>query len=99
MRVIQRELKRVREEWQETWAQIQAQQEALQAQWRSLTLKTAQLQGKLDHLDEDICREPLILGRAVRHLMDNLQDPITCPISDIREQLDTVVELNLQSDS
>jgi hypothetical protein len=98
LKVIQQELKRVREEWQEAQSQTQAQQETLQAQWQAHTLKTAQLQGELDYLDEDASREGLALRRAVRHLMDNLKEPIACPADDIRGQLGALAELNILTD-
>ena len=98
LKVIQQELKKVREEWQEVQHQTQAEQETLQGQWQELILKLAQLQGELDHLDEEANRQALALRRAVRYVIDNLKEPIACPADDIKHELDAMVKLNIQTD-
>lgn len=98
LKVIQQELKKVRDEWQEVQQQTQAERETLQAQWQESTLEVAQLQGELDYLAVDGNREPLSLRRAARHVVDNLKAPIPCPASDIKAELDAMVELNVRTD-
>jgi predicted nucleic acid-binding Zn-ribbon protein len=98
LQVIRRDLKLVREEWQEAQQEIKGEQETLQAQWQELTRKVAQLQAELDYLDAEGNRDTLALKRAVRHVIDTLKEPLSCPASDIKEELDLMVELNIQTD-
>jgi chromosome segregation ATPase len=95
---VQQDLKEVREEWQATHHQIQDEQEDLQAQWQEATLKLAQLQGELDYLDDEASREALALKRAARNVIDTLKDPIPCPDEALRQELDSMVKLNVQTD-
>jgi predicted nucleic acid-binding Zn-ribbon protein len=95
---IQQQLKRVREEWQEFRQQIQAEQDALQAQWQEQTLRLAQLQGELEYLDAEANRELLATKRAIRYVIDNLKEAIPCPAGDVKRELDDMVELNVQTD-
>jgi len=98
LKIIQQELKKVRDEWQEFEEQTRSERETLQAQWQELTLKLAQLQGELDYLDAETNREPLALRRAIRHVIDNLKEPIPCPAGDIKKELDRMAKLNVQTD-
>jgi hypothetical protein len=98
LKVVQQELKKVRDEWRESQQQIKTEQEALQAQWQERTLKLARLQGELDYLDAEVNRQALALKRATRHVIDYLKDPIPCPASDVKAELDAMVELNIQTD-
>jgi chromosome segregation ATPase len=95
---VQQELKKVRDEWQEFQALAQSEQGGLQAQWQELTLKLAQLQGELEYLDAGSNREPLALRRATRYVIDHLTEPIPCPASDIKDELDRMAELNVETD-
>jgi chromosome segregation ATPase len=96
--VIQQDLKEVREEWQSRQHQFQVDQETLQSWWREATLKLAQLQGELEFLDDEASREDLARRRAVRHVIDHLQEAIACPLEDLKSELDSMVELNVQTD-
>jgi DNA repair exonuclease SbcCD ATPase subunit len=98
LKVVQQELKKVRDEWQEFQALAQSEQGGLQAQWQELTLKLAQLQGELEYLDAESNREPLALRRATRTVIDHLTEPIPCPASDIKDELDRMAELNVETD-
>jgi chromosome segregation ATPase len=98
LKVVQQELKKVRDEWQESQGQVQSEQDSLQAQWQELTLKLAQLQGELEYLDAESNREALALRRAIRYVIDHLEGPIPSPASDIKDELDRMVELNVQTD-
>ena len=98
LQVIQQELKKVRDEWHEFQEQTGSERGELQAQWQALTLKLAQLQGELDYLDVEANREALALKRATRHVIDNLKDPVPCPASDLKQELDMMVELNVLTD-
>ena len=98
LEAIRQDLKEVREEWQTTQHQIQDEQETLQARWQESTLQLAQLQGELDYLDDEASREALALKRAVRYVIDNLKEPIACPVGDVKQELDSMVGLNVQTD-
>jgi len=98
LKIIQLELKQVRNEWQEFQEQTQSERADLQTRWQELTLKLAQFQGELDYLDIEANREALALKRATRHVIDNLKDPIPCPAHDIKNELDAMVALNVQTD-
>jgi len=99
LKTLQEELGRVREEWEELRQVASSEQEELQAKWRELTLELAQLQGERDYLAEEANRDQLALKRATRYVIDHLKETIPCPASDIKADLDRMVELNIQTDS
>jgi chromosome segregation ATPase len=92
------QLKAVREEWKTTEEQTQTQQAELQNQWQERTLQLAQLQGELDYLEDESKCLALALRRAVRNVVDNLKEPIECPVKEIKRELDEMVEYNIQTD-
>ena len=98
LKSIQQQLKRVREEWREFREQVQSEQDTLQTQWQEQTLRLAQLQGELEYLDAEANRELLALKRAIRYAIDNLKQVIPCPASEVKQDLDDMVELNIQTD-
>ena len=98
LKTVHQELKRVREEWQEIQQEITSEQQSLQFDWQELTLELAQLQGERDYLAEEANRESLALKRATRYVIDNLKETIPCPASDIKAELDRMVDLNIQTD-
>jgi predicted nucleic acid-binding Zn-ribbon protein len=91
-------LKEVREEWQASQQEFQAGQEALQGQWRDLSLRAAELKRELAYLDDDAQRESLAVKRAVRHTLDNLKEPVSCP-RNLRAGLEAMIELNVKTDA
>ena len=98
LKLTQEELKKIRNEWQEFQEGIQSVQEQLQAQWQEQTLKLARLQGEMEYLDAEGNRESLGLQRAIRHAIDYLKEPIPCPVSDVKQDLEDMVLLNVQTD-
>ncbi len=98
LKQVHEDLKEVREEWQEVRREMGTEDDALQARWQELTRTIAQLQGELDYLDEESNRENLALKRAVRTVIDNLKEPIPCPVADVKSDLDEMVTLNVQTD-
>ena len=98
LEAIQQRLKEVRQEWCGMQDQIQEDQKALQTDWQDSTLKLARLQAELNYLDSEASRETLALRRATRYMIDNLKDPISCPAEDLKPELDSMVELNVQTD-
>jgi hypothetical protein len=95
---VHEDLKEVREEWQEIRDAMESEEDTLQARWQELTRETAQMQGELIYLDEPSNRESLALRRAARHVIDNLKEPIPCPASDVKADLDAMVALNVRTD-
>jgi len=91
-------LKEVREEWQTSQQEFQVGQEALQSQWRELSLRVAELKRELPYLDDETQREDLAMKRAGRHILDNLKDPVPCP-ADLRPGLKAMIELNVKTDA
>lgn len=98
LRVLQQQLKEVREEWVTFQQVVESEQTSLQGRWRELTIELARLQAELEYLDSETKREALALKRAVRHVIDNLKTPIPCPAEDIKRELDAMVNLNIQTD-
>lgn len=98
LEAIQQRLKEVRQEWHGLQDQIQEDQETLQTDWQHSTLKLARLQAELNYLDNEVSREGLALKRAARYVIDNLREPISCPAEDLKREMDSMVELNVQTD-
>jgi len=98
LEILAENLKEVREEWQARQQEFQAEQEALQDRWRELGLKVAELRTELAYLDDDAQRETLALKRAIRHVLDNLKEPIPCS-KDLRSELEAMIELNIKTDA
>ncbi|MBM4464278.1 MAG: hypothetical protein FJ014_01715 [Chloroflexi bacterium] len=98
LEILARDLKEVREEWQTRQQEFQIEQEALQGQWRELSLKAAELKRELTCLDDDVQREALAVKRAVRHVLDNLKERVPCP-GDLRPGLEAMIELNIKTDT
>ncbi|MBN1813989.1 MAG: hypothetical protein JXA14_19285 [Anaerolineae bacterium] len=95
---IRSQLRDVRQEWQETRQGADAEEDRLQIRWQGLMREIAQMQGELDYLDEESNRENLALRRAARHVVDDLKEPISCPVAGIKAELDAMVTLNIQTD-
>jgi len=98
LETIQEELKDVREEWKTAEQQMREEQEALQTKWQETTIKLAQLSAELDYLDDSTNCEALARKRAVRYTFDNLKEPIICPLDEIKQELDHMVQLNVHAD-
>jgi hypothetical protein len=98
LEAVQQNLKEVRQEWETTQHQIQDEQKTLQTKWQESTLKLAQLQGELSYLDDEASREALARKRAIRYVIDNLKEPIPCPLEGLKQELDYMVDLNVQTD-
>jgi hypothetical protein len=96
---VRRQLRDVRQEWQETRRDADAEEDRLQIRWQERVREVAQIQGELDYLDEESKREDLVLRRATRHVLDDLKGPIPCPADDIKTELDAMIALNIQTDA
>jgi hypothetical protein len=71
----------------------------LGARWQELARQLAQLQGELGYLNSEANREQLALKRAARHVLDGLREPIQCPVETIKTDVDTLIAMNLQTDT
>ena len=98
LEALARNLGEVRQEWQTHQQEFQAGQEALQSQWRELSLTVAELKRELAYLDDEAQREDLAMKRAGRHILDNLKDPVPCP-ADLRPGLNAMIEFNVKTDA
>ncbi len=98
LEALARNLGEVRQEWQTHQQEFQAGQEALQSQWREISITVAELKRELTYLDDDAQRESLAVKRAVRHVLDNLKERVPCP-GDLRPGLKTMIELNIKTDA
>lgn len=98
LEALARNLGEVRQEWQTRQQEFQTEQETQQGQWRELSLRAAELQRELTYLDDEAQRESLAVKRAVRHVLDNLKEPLPCP-SDLRPGLEAMIELNIKTDA
>jgi chromosome segregation ATPase len=98
LETLQQDLRDVREEWQQLQQEKGSQRADLQTQWQRATLRLAELEAERDFLSEETNREDLARGRAVRHVVDNLKEPIACAVPDTKAQLDHMVALNIQTD-
>ena len=99
LQAVHKDLKDVREEWQITLQEIEAEQLDLQNQWQQKTLELARLQDELNYLEDDTSRESLAYKSATRYVLDNIKEPIPCPDQDLKGELDQMVELNVHSDN
>ena len=95
---LARNLKEVRDDWQTSQQEFQAEQGSLQGRWRELSLRVAELKRELAYLDDEAQREDLAMKRAGRHILDNLKDPVPCP-ADLRPALKAMIELNVKTDA
>jgi hypothetical protein len=96
---VRRQLRDVRQEWQETRRDADTEEDRLQSRWQDRVREVAQMQGELDYLDEESKREGLALRRAARHVIDDLKEPIPCPADDVKTELDAMIALNIQTDA
>jgi hypothetical protein len=98
LETLAQNLKEVRQEWQTSQQEFQVGQEALQGQWRELSLRVAELKRELTYLDDEAQREDLAMKRAVRYVLDNLKESVPCP-RDLRAGLEAMIELNVKTDA
>jgi DNA repair exonuclease SbcCD ATPase subunit len=98
LKTLHKELRRVRDEWQEVQREKGGEQQALQSRWQELTVRLAELQGERDYLADAPNRDALALKRATRHVIDNLKETIPCPAADVKAELDRMVQLNFGTD-
>jgi chromosome segregation ATPase len=96
---LQDQLRDVRQEWTTRLAETQAQEQELQESWKQAMLELGDLRTELGFLDEEENRRTLAQKRAVRYVVDNLKEPVACPVAGIKERLDEMVRLNIETDN
>lgn len=88
-----------RREWEQYREQVEEEQAALQERWQLESIAAARLRSELDQLDDPQHRDALALGRAIRHVLDALQDSNTSSSTDLAVRLEEMVKLNLETDA
>jgi DNA repair exonuclease SbcCD ATPase subunit len=98
LQYAERELKEIRDKWEEKRTEFTTQQAEAKARWQESSVELAKLEGELELLDDDAARERLALQRAARYIVDDLKEHVTCPAPDFQRELDEMVGLNIKTD-
>ena len=88
-----------RREWEQQRAQVEEEQAALQEGWQLESIAVARLRSELDQLDDPQQRDALALRRAIRYVLDALQDSTTSSSADLATRLEEMVKLNHETDA
>jgi hypothetical protein len=92
-------LYQVRQRWESERTKIKEHQAAFEKQWQLESIAVARLQSELDQLDNDTLREDLALRRAIRHVLDELKTPIPGADPELKQGLESMIELNVRTDA
>ncbi len=96
--VLRKNLREVREEWQEAQEDFTDQQQKLQARWQEASLKLARLREELSYLEDEGQREALAMKRAAHHVLDELKTPVACSDEELGSEIEAMTRLNIQTD-
>jgi chromosome segregation ATPase len=88
-----------RREWEQQREQVEEEQATLQERWQLESIAVARLRSELDQLDDPQHREALALRRAIRYVLDALQDSTTSSSADLAARLGEMVKLNRETDA
>jgi hypothetical protein len=89
----------VRSRWERELEHAQQSQAEHQERWQLESIAVARLQSELDQLDDRGLRENLALRRAIRHMLDALDEqPAAGSNSELETGLQEMIELNRQTD-
>jgi DNA repair exonuclease SbcCD ATPase subunit len=99
LEVINQTLQKVRREWEEKQSSVEAEQAGYQNRWQLESIAVARLQSELDQLDDQDLREDLALRRAIRHVLDEIKEPLSSADPELDAGLREMVELNIQTDA
>ncbi len=91
-------LRDVRNIWKHETTKAAQVQDAYQKQWQLESMAVARLQAELDRLDDPAEREDLALRRAIRHTLDTLDRVSAEKGSELRADLEKMINLNLRTD-
>ncbi len=94
----QSELGKVRGQWEETLQKTMAEETELQLHWQQVATDLAQRQAEFNYLSVPANRELLARQRAIHHVLDDLNEPIACPVADLQAELDLMIQYNRQTD-
>lgn len=92
-------LHEVRREWESKRQEVEEHQADYQERWQLESMAVARLQAELDGLDDEVRREDLALHRAVRHVLDEIKEPLPSADPEIDAGLRDMVQLNIQTDA
>lgn len=99
LEVTNRRLQNTRREWEHQRLQMEQNQADLQQRWQLEGVAVARLRSELDQLDSETYCETLALQRAIRHVLDNLKEPLADSNPDLASSLCEMAELNRQTDT
>lgn len=99
LETINEALYAVRTEWDKRQGAIAEHQAELQERWQLESIAAAKLQSELDQLDDDACRYDLAHRRAIRHVLDNLTEPMPGSDPELDKGLAEMVNLNVETDA
>jgi chromosome segregation ATPase len=88
-----------RREWEQQREQVEEEQANLQERWQLESIAVARLRSELDQLDNPQHRDTLALRRAIRYVLDALEDSTTSSSADLAARLEEMVKLNLETDA
>jgi chromosome segregation ATPase len=95
---VEEQLRDVRQEWESARTEVVEDRRALQASWQEAMVRLAELKAELGRLDVEENRETLALERAIFHVVDTLKQPVDCPESDLKQELDRMAQFNIRTD-
>jgi hypothetical protein len=92
-------LKSVREEWATDKAQYTTKEVELQKQWQQANVDAARAREELAQLSDDAKRQDLALHRAISHVFDHWETPISSSGSPLIDEINQMVHFNLQQNA
>lgn len=95
---LQQQLEQLRQDWQDARQKETAAQASYQEETQTKLLEQARLQAEFDYLDAADRRAALAHQRAARHVIDELREPVACPLPDLEQALAELAELNVIRD-
>jgi hypothetical protein len=88
----------LRSRWERDSAKAKKLQSAYQRQWQLESIAVARLQSELDQLQGETHTQRLAMRRAIRHVLDDLKEPLNSTDPDVEARLQWMVNLNIQTD-
>ena len=95
---LHHQLEQLRRDWQDARQKESAAQASYQEETQARLLEQARLQAEFDYLDDAERRAALAHQRAARHVIDELREPVACPLPDLEKALAELAELNVIRD-
>lgn len=96
----QKQLDKVRTEWQKKMKTFSEKQLSAQEQWRTQNMQLSSMRTEAEHLADDGRLEQLALKRAIYRVLDDLKDPAMCEgCGNLEQELRAMLVLNHQTDN